>query len=217
MRLNKKTYRSILVAYFAAMSTAYGGNSRIHLNYETLRGSIPLKTWKDFRDDKVEKQNEDYSCGASSVATILRSFYGLDVTERDILDEVETTGNDGAASFSDLEKAVRKYGFKGVGVSLNYEKLKTLKMPAIVYLHYRDDDHFSVIRGVSQDDIIWLGDSSWGNRKFTEYQFRKMWETRGNKALRGKILLIIPEDTDAAQLERKFFGPRQSIKLLLNY
>ena len=44
------------------------------------------------RYNKIEKQDEDFSCGSASVATILRSFYGLDVYEKDVLDEVEKIG-----------------------------------------------------------------------------------------------------------------------------
>jgi len=55
--------------------------------------------------------------------------------------------NDGFASFSDFVKSVRKFGFKAIGISLKSERIKTLKIPAVVYLRYRDDDHFSVIRG----------------------------------------------------------------------
>ena len=125
--------------------------------------------------------------------------------EKDVLEEIEKIGNDGTASFSDLKKAVQVFGFKGIGLSVNFEILKSIKVPAIVYLRYRGDDHFSVIRGISKNDTVWLGDPSWGNRKFTKYQFNNMWETRDDKKLKGKILLIIPQDKSTASLEKDFF------------
>ena len=201
---NKIIYASFVIHLLFFPFSAYSGG-QIHLNYKTIKGSFPLKTWKDLRDAGIEKQDKDYSCGSAATATILRSFYGLDVHEKDILDEVIRIGNDGTASFSDLELAVRKFTFKAIGLSANFEKLKTIKIPAIVYLRYRDTNHFSVIRGINEEGVVWLGDPSWDNRKFTEYQFKNMWETRNDEKLKGKFLLIIPQDKSLASLNKEFF------------
>ena len=183
-----------------------------------LNGLVEVNSWKNIRDNSIEKQDEDYSCGSASLATILHSFYGLNVYEKDILDEVEKIADDGTAFFSDLEKVVQTLGFKGIGLSLSFEKLKSIKIPAIVYLRYRGDDHFSVIRGISEDGTVWLGDPSWGNRKFTEHQFKKKWETRDDEKLKGKLLLIIPKDKFTVNLDKDFFHPpkvnRTAIELL---
>lgn len=200
----------IFLSNVMIMPFSQASESHIHLSYQTTSGNLPIKTWKDLRDSNIEKQDEDFSCGSASVATILRFFYGKEVYEKDILDEVIRIGKDGTASFSDLEQAVKKFRFKAIGLALSFEKLKSLKIPAIVYLRYRDKDHFSVIRGVNQQGLVWLGDPSWGNRKFSENQFRAMWETREETALKGKILLIIPEDKSLAQLNRAFFKPPAS-------
>ncbi len=181
--------------------------AEVHLNFTSATGSLPIKTWKQLRDADLEKQDLDYSCGSAATATILRSFYSRDIYEKDILDEVVRVGDDGTASFSDLQQAVKKFGFKAIGISANFEKLKTIKIPAIVYLRYRDKDHFSVIRGINDQGVVWLGDPSWGNRKFTEHQFRDMWETRDNEQLKGKVLLIIPVDKTLASINQDFFQP----------
>lgn len=182
-------------------------NAGAHLNYPSVVGGLQITSWKQLRDADVEKQDLDYSCGSAATATILRSFYGSEVYEQDILDEVTQIGDDGTASFSDLQQAVKKFGFKAIGISTNFEKLKTLKIPAIAYLKYRNEDHFSVIRGISQQGVVWLGDPSWGNRKLTEQQFKAMWNTRDNNSLKGKILLIIPVDKKLATINRNFFRP----------
>ena len=197
--------RFLLIIYFGInLSPCYGD---VMLKNAFINGSISSETWKSIRDKKIEKQNDDFSCGSAAMATILRSFYGLDVYENDILEEVIKIGTDGMASFSDLEQAVKKFGFKAIGLSVSFEKLKSIKIPAIVYLRYRGDDHFSVIRGISESGVVWLGDPSWGNRKFTEYQFKKMWETRDDERLKGKILLIIPKDKSTTNLDKDFFRP----------
>jgi len=194
----------IILGLFASPVPA---QAEVHLNLPSATGSLPIKTWKQLRDADLEKQDLDYSCGSAATATILRSFYGRDIYEKDILDEVMLVGDDGTASFSDLQQAVKKFGFKAIGISANFEKLKTIKIPAIVYLRYRDKDHFSVIRGINDQGVVWLGDPSWGNRKFTEHQFRDMWETRDNQQLKGKLLLIIPEDKSLTALNQDFFHP----------
>jgi predicted double-glycine peptidase len=197
-------WAGIIIGLFAY---AVPAQAKVHLNLPSAVGSLPIKTWKQLRDADLEKQDLDYSCGSAATATILRSFYGRDIYEKDILDEVVLVGDDGTASFSDLQQAVKKFGFKAIGISANFEKLKTIKIPAIVYLRYRDKDHFSVIRGINDQGVVWLGDPSWGNRKFTEHQFRDMWETRDNEQLKGKLLLIIPTDKTLATLNQDFFHP----------
>ncbi len=199
------TTLTILIALFFITSNTHA--QAIISNNATIQGSVAVKTWKQLRDAKIEKQDLDYSCGSASVATILRSFYGLEVFEKDVLEEIEKLGNDGTASFADLEKAVQVFGFKGIGISVSFEKLKSIKVPAIVYLRYRGDDHFSVIRGIAKDGTVWLGDPSWGNRKFSSYQFNNMWETRNDEKLKGKILLIIPQDKSTASMDKDFFHP----------
>jgi predicted double-glycine peptidase len=107
-----------------------------------------------------------------------------------------------------------------VGISANFEKLKTIKIPAVVYLRYRDKDHFSVIRGINKQGVVWLGDPSWGNRKLSEQQFKAMWETREDNDLKGKLLLIIPANKSTASLNKDFFHPpivnKTAIQLLTN-
>ena len=198
--------------------SAIAAEGKIHLSFQSASGSIPLVTWKDMRDRDLEKQDEDFSCGSAAVATILRSFYGIDVYERDILDEVIRLGDDGTASFHDLQQAVKKFGFRGVGISLSFAKLRTLKVPAVAYLKHQGLDHFSVIRGIGPDGTVWLGDPSWGNRTFSQHQFLEKWETREDETLTGKILLIIPEDEPNVELHHTFFRTpelnRTAIRLL---
>lgn len=182
------------------------------LTTTSLNGSISVTSWKAFRDFRVVKQALDYSCGAASVATILNEFYGFSLTEKDILDAMD---QDGTASFEDLANIVRQYGFKGGGIALSFKDLTRLTIPAIAYLKYRGEDHFSVLRGIRSDGVVHLGDPSWGNRQFTQYQFRKLWETRQDNEAKGKILLIIPNDLINAKIDENFFNLPQGWRLSL--
>jgi len=175
-----------------------------YLATATVHGGLPVKTWKALRDERVVKQDLDYSCGAASVATILREYYRQSgITEQAIL---KAMNKDVAASFHDLARVVQRHGLKGVGLALNFGQLQQLKMPAIAYLEYRGDAHFSVIRGISKQGRVWLGDPSWGNRRFSKQQFLAMWETRQGNELKGKILLLLPAAETMSPVDSAFFS-----------
>ncbi len=207
MRFNRIVITCLLGVHFG-IATA----TEALISTATLKGAVAVKSWKDLRDANVVKQDLDYSCGAASVATIMNGFYGFEVTEEALLEAMD---KDGAASFTDLASVVKPHGLKGVGVALNFEQLRKLKTPAIAYLRYRDDDHFSVIRGVGADGSVQLADSSWGNRRFTQRQFLDMWETRDGEALKGKILLLLPDGVDQGLINSAFFGADEHNPLAL--
>lgn len=155
--------------------------------------NIAIKTWKEMRDAQVVKQDLDYSCGESSLSTILTYFYQQPITEQQILTDMNLTSM--MASFQDLANVSQKYGFTAKGIATNYDTLKKLKIPAIVYLNHKRSDHFSVIKSINDTHIV-LADSSWGNRTLTRSQFEAMWHTRSNDNLKGSLLLILPTTTD---------------------
>lgn len=194
---------SLLTFSLCAMATHGLLNAQAMVDTPTLKGAVPIKTWKALRDDQIVKQDLDYSCGAASLATILNGFYEKGVTEEEIL--LAMNKEDGMASFADMARVLPNYGFKGVGVALGIDQLRRIKVPAVVYLRYRDDDHFSVLRGVS-DTTVHLGDPSWGNRSFSIAQFLAMWETRGDANFKGKALLVLPEQSTGTPTSEAFFS-----------
>ena len=171
----------LFITILTLPSYFYAENARINLFSGTgIVVKLPVKTWKDLRDSNTEKQDEDFSCSSASAATILRYYYGKEIYEQDILNEVIRVGDEGKASFLDLKQAVAKFGFEAIGLKLSFKELKKLPIPAIAYLRHLSQDHFSVIRGISNTGMVWLGDPSWGNSKFSEK----------NLDLCGKLLKI---------------------------
>ncbi len=150
--------------------------------------SIHLRSWRELRDNDVIKQSKDYSCGSAAVATILSYYYGRPTDEQEVLTAIGR--GDSRATFLSMQEGLVKLGFRGIGVAVNFEQLRALQMPVIVHLRYRDNDHFTVVRGVGTDTIA-LADSSLGDRTFSNAQFRKMWETEG-EGFPGKFLAILP-------------------------
>lgn len=183
------------------------------LNSQTIdTANLNVKSYKDKKDAGVVKQDLDYSCGASSLATILTYFYQKPTSESQILDDMALS--DVMASFSDLATVSQKYGFTAKGVTTNYDTLSKLKIPAIVYLNHKRSDHFSVVRTID-NDRIYLADSSWGNRILSKKQFEQMWHTNNDPNLQGKVLLILPSNEQQKWLSNTDFIKIQDTQKLL--
>lgn len=166
-----------------------------HLQTPSLQGDIPVQSWQALRNARVIKQDFDYSCGAASLATILNFQYRQDVSEEALLKAFDKSD---AVSFADMARVLPQFGFKGVGVALDYAQLAKLKIPVVVYLRYRGDDHFSVLRGIDAERVS-LADPSWGNRTLSKSDFTAMWYTREGEALPGKALLVLPQQAIATE------------------
>lgn len=174
----------------------------VYASWQPYMPTLSTKTtWKEARDNKLTKQDVDYSCGASSLSTILTYFYQNPKTESEILNDMAL--DDVMASFLDLAKVSEKYGYTARGMTMNYETLTKIKIPAIVYVNHKRSDHFSVVRAIDEQNV-YLADSSWGNRILTKKQFEKIWLTT-NDNMSGKVLLILPTTDDQKQLSDRDF------------
>ena len=169
---------------------------------QTINGEVAVKSWKALRDDRVVKQDKDFSCVAASLATLLNEFYGLSLTEQQILKDMNK--QDMLANFDDMAKVVNRYGYKSGGLALSFAQLAKLTVPVVVYLQYRGTDHFSVLRGITGNHVQ-LADPSWGNRILSKQQFLAMWETRDDNQLKGKILLLLPKKNAETFAHRQDF------------
>jgi hypothetical protein len=150
-------------------------------------------------------QKEDYTCGAASLATVLRHYYGEDVDEATVL---ETSGVD------EINQLTVRGGGKSRTVSREaYKKLseaerKDVKISGFTYallaktanrLDYRakgvktDYDtllnlkipviayietssfHHFVVIRQVSEDWIYVADPTWGNRRYKRGQFLSYW------------------------------------------
>lgn len=153
---------------------------------------VPVKSWKAIRDRDVVKQDKDFSCGAAALATLLAACGQGHVTEKMLLEAMDK--GDMRGSFEDMARALADFGFRAHGFAASWEQLTRLRLPVVVYLRHRKDDHFSVLRGIGAD-TVWLADPSLGNRTYSKAQFLEMWETRQglpHQDLPGKFLAVLP-------------------------
>ncbi|SUA24202.1 peptidase [Neisseria gonorrhoeae] len=67
-------------------------------------------------------------------------FYGQTLTEEEVLKKLGKEQM--RASFEDMRRIMPDLGFEAKGYALSFEQLAQLKIPVIVYLKYRKDDHF---------------------------------------------------------------------------
>ena len=184
-------FLSGLLFWGASTSLAFAQATVVIQSGNSVRETVQVQSWKSLRDGQIVKQDQDFSCGAASLATLLNGFYGQSLTEAQLLQAMDK--GEGKASFLDMANALPQFGFRGIGYAVSYQQLTQLKIPVIVYLQHRKNDHFSVLRGIDAQ-TVWLADPSLGNRTYSKAQFLKKWETRGAAKLKGKILAILPND-----------------------
>ncbi|RLA87147.1 MAG: peptidase C39 [Deltaproteobacteria bacterium] len=124
-------------------------------------------------------QRYDFSCGAASLATIIKFYYGLDVSEEEVIKGMVRLGNEekirkGGFSLLDLKRYATKRGFIANGYKIRAENLPRLKIPAIVLLEIRGYSHFVVLKGV-RGERVYIADPAVGNRSFRLEDFVKGW------------------------------------------
>lgn len=116
------------------------GYAKVHIANEHINIEKDITSWIESRDKNLTRQQYDYSCGAASLSSILSYFYGLNVSEKDILDSILIKkGIDPSQkaniesnkdlkdtfdiSFADLALYASEKGFKSVGVALRYARI----------------------------------------------------------------------------------------------
>lgn len=167
--------------------------------------SMPVQSWIERRGMGIAKQKFDYSCGAASLVNIIKYYYGVNTDELEIIGKI---GIKQAFSMSDLAQAAEQYGFKPVGLAVNYETLMKFQRPVIVYLDYWDDGHFSVLRSIDRHGV-WLADPAWGNTRLRRERFERFWRTRDNAEAPGRVLVLLPKPGTKVSINDAFLAAPQ--------
>ncbi len=210
--MSKKAFIISAIVQILFAQPLYSGTVPIIKDGVAIKKSV--KSWTEFRDEDVIKQKYDFSCGSSSLATILKYFFNEDIEEKEILEyllkarglegEKKLTKEDIALSFKDLQEYADKRGYKAAGLAMPLESLKDLKVPAIVYLEIRQYEHFSVYKGMN-DKFVYLADPSFGNMKMRIEKFKDEFYTRGDSTHPGKVLVLIPQSEEKKKNINKDF------------
>lgn len=145
-------------------------------------------------------QQHEGTCAAASLATILRFVFGEStVTEQTVLNaarssrsaaqwvERESKGLDA----SDIESAAHLLGYRAATVWISLRELARIKRPVIVYLRNNTPPHYTVLRGIDQDQV-YLADPTIGKKvRLSIEQFGALWQDNNNE---GIVVAVEPKN-----------------------
>ena len=145
-------------------------------------GTAP-KSWKDRREQNVVMQKRDFSCGAASLATLMKFYFeDTTATEEALLMEIFekmkpediTDRQHTGLSLLDLRDGARRRGYTADGLKLDAKDLELLTGPVLVHTTHDGMPHFVILRGV-RGEKVYIADPSYGNMAITLSEFKKEW------------------------------------------
>ena len=128
----------------------------------------------------ITEQSYDFSCGSAALATLLNSYLGEDLTERQVIQGLmeygskEKIADRRAFSLLDMKKFVQKLGYDGNGYKADLNDLIELDSPCILPIEFLGYRHFTILRGFHGNHIF-LADPFRGNTSYTISAFEAMW------------------------------------------
>jgi len=192
----KRGRRILMIAALVVGTVAAGPVARA-TDIVALPGNTtiraPVTSYFGLRFKQVVRQGYDVSCGAAALATLLKYYYGLSVSEKEIIEQIF------AKSTDDQKKKINAYGFsmlelKHFGESLGFvaggfkldsaEKLAKLKVPVLTLITVRGYKHFVVLKGLYQGQV-YIADPAFGNRSRPLDRFQNEWD--------GVILVMVSD------------------------
>ena len=163
------------------------------------------------------RQHTDYSCGAAALATILRHAYRLEVDESTVIEGMLSVSDPALVkqrgfSLLDIKRYVELLGMRGRGYRVTEDRLRTLRVPALVLMNVNGFRHFVVLKQV-RDDQVELADPMLGNRSVPLADFVQSWPSRALFVVIGSdfdrnTVLLQPDDRPSA---RKLFARQNPI------
>ncbi|MET3007994.1 C39 family peptidase [Stenotrophomonas koreensis] len=142
----------------------------------------PVQSMQQRRYANLVRQQTDYSCGAASLATILRYGYGLDADEDTVIQgllgvaDPEVVAQRGF-SLLDIKRYVQSLGMRGRGYRINEQRLRALRVPALALMDVAGFRHFVVLKQV-HGDTVEVADPILGNRSLSVEEFMAAWPSR---------------------------------------
>jgi uncharacterized protein len=140
-------------------------------------------TLKELRDLHVVKQQEDYSCGAAALATLMIYYFGEGTSEKEILnllqsglsEEEKKTKMQRGFSLLDLKQVAEKKGYQAAGFKLTMSQLAQVTTPVIVFVEPLTYKHFAVYRGFDRGRV-YMADPARGNLRMSLGRFLDEWK-----------------------------------------
>ncbi len=183
-----------------------------------------ITSMREGRYLNIVQQKTDFSCGAAALATLLRYAYGMQVDEQTVLAGMLVKSNPEIVqrqgfSLLDLKNYVQQLGMRARGYRVSEQRLRSLRVPAIVLLDTKGYKHFVVLKRVLGDRVF-LADPAMGNKIMTLDEFKKAWPSRalfiviGSGFRRNTVLLQARGGPSARKLLASQMGPITDVELL---
>jgi predicted double-glycine peptidase len=141
-------------------------------------------SYKELRERQVVMQKLDYSCGAATLATIARYYWGdnvgeetflaliprLNLTPEQVRDRIEN-----GLTLTDLRDLANLAGYQSSMGKVQFHELAEAKVPVIVGVTVRGHEHFVVYRG-TDGYYVYLADPIRGNVRTEIDEFLCQWQ-----------------------------------------
>ena len=155
-----------------------------------------FSNWKSLKEMNVVMQRRDYSCGPASLATVVRYYWGDDVSEeaflvaaiRAMTEEEFQDRRENGLSMTDLRRSAVALGYFASIGRVSMDELSESKIPVVLRIELNDFDHFVVYRGIV-DDRVYLADPIRGNLRLSVEEFLQQWAD-------GAILVVVKKGVD---------------------
>lgn len=146
----------------------------------------------------IERQTLDYSCGAASLAILLRSYFDEPVDEKAVLADIvarlpkEQLTSKVIEGFSmlDLKRTAEHLGYSADGLMLDHDSVFLLEGPVIILLTRKKLNHFVVLKGVSQGKAF-LADPTRGHIRIPLFELFEEWQ--GETLIVGRDHFGLPQ------------------------
>ena len=128
----------------------------------------------------VEQQQTDFSCGAASLATILKYSYNIPTKEKWVMDGMLAMSDpelvaEYGFSMLDMKNYVEMLGMEAKGFKVSAENIDQLKIPSIVLLNIKGFHHFVVLKKIDSEQRVYLADPALGNHIISMDEFLAGW------------------------------------------
>lgn len=189
-------YKIIFILVFGVLLGSATPSTAVEL-YSGGYFKLPVKSMQQQRFNSVVKQQNDFSCGSAAVATLLKEFYAIEISETEVLLQMFKNGDQEKItqegfSLLDMKKYLRSIGLTANGYRETLANLRNASIPAIVLLNLKGYQHFVVIQKLSEN-LITVADPSRGVIQYSYSDFQKLWN--------GIVFVV---ESDVPKVQRKF-------------
>lgn len=172
----------------------------LSLCFLPLSADFAVKSFQELRNQNLVRQSYEESCGAASLATLIRLITFKRVDELEVMEhfskDAKGNVNTDMVSFLELQKAAQKMGYKSASYQIDRDALQKLSFPLLVKI---ENDprfpHFVVIISY-EGDYIRVFDPSYGEYLCLKNEFYSIWD-KDHKG--GYALVLTPPTGIVAQ------------------